>query len=364
MKGIGFPDIPDSQSGGVQEWIKVLQRISNEGGEGINAVRIYRPPACAVDEKSTCFEAFMREADRLGIYVLISGSGTQWGWFPGQFSACTGGTLQGCYEAGKILQWGRAIVQKFNYPNTLGIVIANEIEQNIKALPVLKAYARDLKAHMQMCNTDQNSLTNGKMRQIPLLYAATDKPSFLDQADYLFCGDAKDSIDAYGLNIERWVSDAGGKPQYDIVNGQVKNKNWPGAFIYSEEAGPYKTPDPGRTWNQLPNFFGNWPAIDGFSSYTYYGNSVYNMFDGPTADAKEYQDGKTFFSKIAQIGADPASQSPVYRAHPPCQGSFTQDGQTFALSDYSSIQAYDTPNSSPASCPKPWQNSTISKLVV
>jgi hypothetical protein len=370
MRGIGFPDIPSED---VKEWIKVLQRISQLSSK-INTIRIYRPPKCALDVKSDCFEDFMLEADRLGIYVLIAGSGTSWGYFPGHPDACdppisTG--LQGCYQVGGLLGFGRTIIQKFNYPNTLAIVIANEIEQNLDALPVLKAYARDLKAYMNMCNTEDDSPTKGMMRQIPLVYAATDKgDAFYDQADYLFCGEKDASIDAYGLNIERWVSDDGGKTEYDKVNKDVVERQWPGAFFYSEEGGPYSEsggPYPRvRTWTQIPGFFASWPNIDGFLSYAYYGNPNFNMFDGPTYDATIKEDGKAWFEALAQVGEDPASQEPQIYQPSICKTSIHIHSD-YSLQDYKSIKAYDTgENGWGKNCPKPWQkqNANATSAVV
>merc|ERR1719221_1114189 len=68
VQGIGFPDL--SGDANVSDWIDVLKRI-NQYSAKINAVRIYRPPACSLELGSACFGPFMREADKLGIYVLI-----------------------------------------------------------------------------------------------------------------------------------------------------------------------------------------------------------------------------------------------------------------------------------------------------
>jgi hypothetical protein len=176
----------------------------------------------------------MRQADKLGIYVLVPGSGVQWGTFPGTPAGCDpliSQGLQGCYVKGGVLGLGRMIVKNFNYPNTLGIVLANEIEQILQALPVLKAYARDMKLWMQECNSNADSPTKGKMKQI-LMYAATDSCFFEDQARYLFCGSPDVSIDMYGLNNERWTGnvdqDKNGKVYYDKTNGKVKDGGWNG----------------------------------------------------------------------------------------------------------------------------------------
>jgi hypothetical protein len=356
-KGIGFPNVGDV----VQDWIDVLKRVKSLSKE-LNTVRIYEPPKCATEFGSTCFEPFMKEADRLGVYVIVPGSGSLWGWFPGTTQACDPSTeagLQKCYSVGGILGWGRTIVDNFHYPNTLAIVLANEIEQNPEALPVLKAYARDMKLHMGMCNSNADSPSQGQMRQIPLMYAATDEgDATFDEADYLFCDDADVSIDIFGLNNERWVSDAGGKAQYDIIDKAIKERQWPGAYMHSEEGGPYGKPYPEvPSWAQVPVFFNNWTSIDGYVAYTYYGNPLYNMFSDKTANGTELADGKAFFKQIEKVVASPADAEPVAGQTPTCKTSITlKTGLKTALRDYNTIKSYDTgKNTYAANCPQPIQ---------
>jgi len=365
MKGIGFPNV--GKEAPVKDWIQVLQRIKKLAKE-INTIRVYEPPTCSVSFNSTCFEPFMREADRLGVYVMIAGSGTVFGYLPTNMGKCVPNTLQGCYQVGGLLGFGLTVLNNFNFPNTLAIAVANEIEQNIMALPVLKAYARDLKSHMKMCNVNKDSPTRGLMRHIPLVYAATDTgPTFANEADYLFCGDKHASIDIYGLNIERWVSDAGGRPQYNQVNKVVKAKRWPGAFVHSEEGGPYGKPFPAvPTWDQLPGFFGNWTGIDGFAAYCYWGgNARFNMFDGPSVNATELPDGKVFFKKIADIGADPVDEEPAAVITPDCNATIHIREKDYNMTDYRTIDWYDTgKNGYAVNCPKPWQSTNSSHIVV
>mmetsp|Transcript_124341 Transcript_124341/g.398149 ORF Transcript_124341/g.398149 Transcript_124341/m.398149 type:complete len:261 (+) Transcript_124341:209-991(+) len=115
-KGIGMPNSGED----VKEWIAVLQRIKSIASS-LNVVRLYELPTCAL--VSDCFKGFMLEADKLGVYVLAPGTGTTWGWLPGSASACTPATADGCYKAGAVLGWGQTIIQRFNYPNTLAIVM-------------------------------------------------------------------------------------------------------------------------------------------------------------------------------------------------------------------------------------------------
>jgi len=363
-KGIGFPNV--GKDADVSEWIRVLQRIHHIS-KHINVIRIYEPPNCAADLNSICFKPFMREADRLGVYVVIAGSGTLWGYFPATPAAC-GGSLQGCYEVGGILGFGINIVRNFNYPNTLAITIANEIEQNLQALPVLKAYARDLKSYMGMCNSNTASPTRGSMRQIPLIYSATDTGgSFLNEADYLFCDEESASIDIFGLNIERWISDEGGRQQYDMVNAGVKAKHWPGAFLHSEEGGPYGKPFPAvPTWDQIPGFFSNWPAIDGFMAYAYHGgNPQFNMFDGNSADSEELPDGKAFFGKMELMRPDPVDQAVESSKRPVCKTSLVIGTTSHDMVHYDIVKTYDTgPNAWAINCPKPWQESNTLNVFV
>lgn len=364
LKGIGFPNVGEAVD--VNEWISVLRRIKQLGPQ-INAIRIYEPPACAVAMKVGCFEPFMREADRLGVYVLIAGSGKSWGYFPDDENMCTPSTPQGCYKSGNVLGYGRNIIRNFNFPNTLGIVIVNEMERNtlgksnIVSLPALKAYARDLKSYMTMCDSLGDSPTKGHMRQIPLVYAAIDLGTYLyDEADYLFCGAFNSSIDIFGLNVERWVSDTGGKQQYDIINSNVEKRQWPGAFIHTEEGGPLRGVFH-RSWNQIPGFFKTWPSIDGFMAYSYNappGASSFNMFDGPSADANELIDGVYFFNNLKRIGKDPATVKPVAGKRPACKSSIVIDesGEKHPLIDFMSVEPYQTGDNGWAeNCPAPWQ---------
>lgn len=362
LKGIGFPNIPEPFD--VNEWIRVLQRIKNLGPQ-INAIRIYEPPTCAVGMTVGCFEPFMREADRLRVYVLIAGSGSSWGYFPDHEESCTPTTPQGCYRTGNVLGFGRDIIRNFNFPNTLGIVIVNEMENNILSLPALKAYARDLKTYMTMCNTFNDSATKGNMRQIPLVYAALDLGTDLyDEADYLFCGAFNSSIDIFGLNIERWMSDEGGRTQYDMINSKVKKRMWPGAYIHTEEGGPLEGVFH-RSWKQIPGFFKSWPSIDGFMAYTYNGATKFNMFDGPSADAEELMDGTVFFNKLKQIGKDPATVKPVVSTRPACQSSIVTAGVKHDLIDFMSVKIYDTgKNGWAVNCPAPWQAGDVKDVVV
>merc|ERR1712048_509911 len=169
-------------------------------------------------------------------------------------------------------------------------------------LSVLKAYARDLKAYMKMCNEDENSPAKGKMRQVPLMYAGADVPQMWTVADYLFCDGAHVSIDIFGLNFERWCEDASGKIEQDNLDKLVSEKQFPGAFMLSEMGcGIDQVPDHVRTWNEVPGFFENW-QLDGFVAYCYWSsNPNFNMFDGPTSRSTELQDGKNFFANMAKI---------------------------------------------------------------
>ena len=51
----------------------------------------------------------MREADSLGIYVIMAGSGTDWGYFPGLKDSCKG--PMDCYKKGGVLGFGRQVVR-------------------------------------------------------------------------------------------------------------------------------------------------------------------------------------------------------------------------------------------------------------
>jgi hypothetical protein len=253
------------------------------------------------------------------------------------------------------------IVNNFNYPNTLAIVLANEVEQNMGSMPALKAYARDLKLWMQTCNTHDESPSKGKMRQIPLMYAASDNAQVYEQAAYLFCENKDVSIDIYGLNVERWcgkpesTQDSNGKKTYDDINQKVKEGNWNGAFLHSEEGGPTNAYYGPRTWSQLKDFASDWPYINGYFAYAYFGpNPDFNMFDGPKADANEFPDGKTFFKQLSEVNPHPPTVQPSKVTSAQCAASLKVGDKTYDLPSVSEIKIYATGWSGWAeNCPKP-----------
>mmetsp|Transcript_124340 Transcript_124340/g.398146 ORF Transcript_124340/g.398146 Transcript_124340/m.398146 type:complete len:423 (+) Transcript_124340:209-1477(+) len=332
-KGIGMPNSGED----VKEWIAVLQRIKSIASS-LNVVRLYELPTCAL--VSDCFKGFMLEADKLGVYVLAPGTGTTWGWLPGSASACTPATADGCYKAGAVLGWGQTIIQRFNYPNTLAIVMGNEFDmQMLPFIPALKAYVRDLKAHMKMCNTNDASLTKGQMRSIPLMYACSDdrgNEGVFPKADYMFC------------------DTEAGKVVYDGINSFIAGRQYPGSFFFSE-MGCSKTNVAGhvRTWTQVHDFFNDFPAIDGFTAYTYSGNKDFDMFDSPLANATENEDGHHFFSGMKALGDEPQT-NPAPSQRPTCPSTILGD----AITSYHDVQTYNTgPAGEPSGCPKPYQNS-------
>mmetsp|Transcript_38977 Transcript_38977/g.61699 ORF Transcript_38977/g.61699 Transcript_38977/m.61699 type:complete len:481 (+) Transcript_38977:72-1514(+) len=371
-KGFAFPNV---QSSSVDAWIEMLEKI-HELGPNINAVRIYELPSCAglmaADQPGFCsFKPFMQKADSFGIYVLLPASGTVWGWFPGLPAACkppltnsAGDDLNGCYDAsaGGILGFGRQMVNNFNFPNVLAFVLANEVEQNFQAFPVVKAYARDMKEHMKLCNTNKESPTFGKMRQIPLAYAATDigNADIMQLTDYLLC-DSKDvSLDMMGINIERWTNDPGGHAQYKALSDAVGKKKWPAAWMHTEEGGPdhdHKS----RTWHQLKDFFANYSHVDGYYAYAWNSaNHDFDMFDSTDVNASMYPDGKAFFDAISKSGADPATTKPAETTTPDCASNLPFAGKTYVMVDYKTIKIYDTgANGWAPNCPVPWQDKLL-----
>lgn len=355
-KGIDFPNVDKTDVGA---WVKTLHRIRKESSN-INAVRIYQPPLCAFS--SDCFHIFMAEADALGVYVLVPGTGLTTGWLPNDPSACvfpntsTEPTANGCYRNGGVLGLGQNVIQRFNFPNTLAIVLANELDypRMYKYVAFLKAYARDLKTHMLMCNNDTDSPTQGKMRNIPLLYAKSDDggdPKDEAFAKYLFCGGHNISIDIFGLNNERYCSSQGAA-QYQGINKWVTDSKFPGAYMHTEE-GCSNIPYNGtRDWAQIKGFFENYPAFDGFFGYTYYdGQPMWGMFDGPNSTSKIFQDGMNFFANVDNHGAEPKSPevSPVI---PDCS-DVKLDPEMFSVD---SVEWYKTGESGDVkNCPLPYE---------
>jgi len=356
--GIGMPNTGDV----VKDWIDVLTRIKALG-PNINTVRVYELPACALATPyDRCFDVFFQEADKLGLYVLMPGTGRTWGFWPAVEKECwevnskgeqyPPATPNGCYRHGGLLGFGQEIVSRFNFPNVLAIVIGNEFDQQMsKYMPALKGYIRDLKLFMKMCHENDASPTKGYMRSIPLMYASSD--AYGDAADalkaqYLFCGDKEHSVDIFGLNVERWCDDTGGKIAYDGIRKWVEEGNFPGAFMFSE-MGCHTLAGP-RSWHQVHDFFTNFPSFSGFWAYTYNGNKDFDMFDKPNAKGNIEVDGTNFFNSLKKIG-DMTSRDPgATVAYPSCPPEIL--GHT--LSDYNDVEWYDTGAAGWAqSCPEP-----------
>jgi len=356
-KGIGMPNVGED----IGDWIKVLARIKNESAE-VNLVRIYELPTCAL--KSYCFEPFFREADQLGIYVVVPGTGTQWGWLPGP-GAC--GDLQGCYEKGGVLGFGQKALQFLSYPNTFAIMIGNEFDLEMgQFMPVLKAYARDLKKHMSMCVSEPDSPSYQRARVIPLMYASSDSGG--DDSDplvaqYMFCEGEDVSVDIFGLNVERWCNPDEGAREYKKINDWVTQQSYPGAFMFSEMGCKKKyIPSEIRAWDQLADIFSKHPALDGFFGYVYYGEINFNMFDGKLANSTILQDGKNFFAGFRNIRQEP-QQVPSATPSPKCPMGI-KNGVNF-VGDYKSIKEYGTGDaSSPRNCPKPYAEHATAEVVV
>lgn len=349
-KGMCMPNVGNNPD----DWIAVIRRIRKDSAQ-INTLRLYSVPHCAY--ASDCFEPFVIEADTLGFYLLLPGTGTEWGWLPGHENDCPKpANLQNCYQAGGVLGFGQTIIQHFNYPNILAIVMGNEFDMQMrKYIPILKAYARDLKVYMNMCNNDPESPSYETMRMIPLMYASSDDEGdvgVIPKAKYMFCSGPEVSVDIFGLNIERYCSDKEGQMVYKQVNSWVTQSKFPGAFFFSED-GCTRTviqPDHIRTWSQAVNFFSNFPAISGFTAYTYYGNVDFDMYDGPYANATMNKDGAAFLKSMQSIGDEPTDASGDRPMVPFCPPEILK----VPMADFNEITIYDTgPAGWAINCPHP-----------
>jgi len=268
---------------------------------------------------------------------------------------------QDCYQQGDVLTLGKQIIQKFNYPNTLALVIGNEIlrEATFSVISVLKAYARDLKAYMDMCNNDADSPSHGVFRKIPILYASNDDsgdPLDRQKAEYLFCDSAEVSIDIFGLNVERWCSPAHTN-SYDSIQTWVSEDNFPGAFIFSEMGCPQNLyPGNVRQWHQINSFFEKFSAFDGFAGYSYWSDNAFIMFEAATPDASVLPDGENFFAALDAVGAMTKREpgSPTYST---CQTQFPSSAlgpySPQTIDPYSGITDYNQVNFTAKSCPYP-----------
>jgi len=366
-RGIAFPNLGAAAS--IDDYISTIQRLKRLSSN-INMIRMYEFPTCIWDtQEGWCMAPFMEEADKLGIYVLVAATGSASGYLP-----ATGWTdAQDCYQQGGVLDMGRGIVQRFNYPNTLAIVIGNEFlgARTFSVISVLKAYARDLKAYMDMCNTDTASPSHGVFRKIPLLYASND--DFGDALDkqkaaYLFCGSEDTSIDIFGLNVERWCSDTLSN-SYDSIQTWVDDAKYPGSFIFSEMGCPQNLyPGGVRHWRQVIDFFANFSAFDGFAAYSYWSPNEFIMFESATPDAKELPDGENFFAALDAVGAM-AKREAGSTAYATCQMHMpaAQLGaqEPMAIEPLSSIHAYNQDQYPASECPaQRWPSGSTARFVV
>jgi len=252
---------------------------------------------------------------------------------------------------------GRGIVQRTHYNNTLAIVIGNEFfmgAHTFTAASVFKAYARDIKAYMKMCNEDHNSPSRGHMRQIPIMYAARDFGDVINKEvmSYLKCGSASISIDIYGLNVERWCSPTE-EHAYDGVHKMVEDADLPGAFMFSEMGCPQNLvsdPPEGQTcrtagtlehccprnWNQVPDFFTKFTMFSGFSAYALWNNGAlnFNMADTKFGEPL-YYDGLNFFNQTMKVTR--ADRPITSGSYPFCAAQLNKQD----VLPLDSIQAYD-----------------------
>jgi hypothetical protein len=362
-RGIAFPDV--DKEAGIDEYVSLLDTIKDHS-PNINMIRMYEVPPCAYVAGSTCLEVFMHHADSLGIYVLVPGSGKTYGYWPGP-DTCGSHDANWCYKEGGVLGFGEQALQLFNFPNTLALVIGNELDQQQPGkLPAIKAYARDLRSYQKMCHDQPESPSYQQYRMIPLMYASSDAygdAGFHPKAQYLFCGNHSVSIDIFGLNIERYCDQPDSAAIYKSINEWVSGQRFPGAYMHSEEgcARPGIATDV-RSWEQIKDFFTNYPSISGFVAYAYYGTPTFNMFDSKLSTAAINVDGKNFFDELDQIGALPDAEQ-LGGSYPECTTTLDLGvGGVHELVSVYSVHWYSTGSTGWAqNCPKPlgaWLSAT------
>jgi hypothetical protein len=250
-------------------WVAVLEQLA--GDLEINAVRVYDMD-CRLD-----YSAFLGRAAELGVYVIVPFTGVRGGGvldrngLPPPPAAATSGSSGGpgegsCYPPA-LYRYGRACADNFaRYPNVLAGTVGNEVMNSLAAWPAapcVRAYARDLKAHMRRRAKQErevsssssslsspssptgNGTTAPPYRVLPLLYAAqNDSPeasvppeaAMRLTAGYLTCVDDEGGegepgrnrsgaagsgskprrrlgrrrippdVDLYGINVESWCS--------------------------------------------------------------------------------------------------------------------------------------------------------------
>jgi len=260
-------------------WMKDVPYLA---GLNINALRIYNV------DPSFEHNLFMEEMAKVGIYVIVSATATKG---PGVLRSSL--PSPACYTTGLIVS-AKKIAKNFaHFPNTLGLVVGNEIANGVEvegedgvvmgllSIPCVKALTRDLRSWMVGCACT--------MRYLPLIYAATDFGRTSDIpgvgkiqirstiSDYLTCGD--DKIDVYGINIYTWCaldSSSSSKSTYQKVADTYSHYEVPVVLTeYGCNQGDFKSDygfDEGqRTWKQVEAIFSSElsDTISGAFAYQY-----------------------------------------------------------------------------------------------
>lgn len=103
------------------------------------------------------------------------------------------------YNSALLISFFETIDLLAKYPNTMGIVAADQVINDDKYLntaPVIKAVVRDVKRYMKLKNESMHQ------RVLPVAYdAMTYGPRDMTVLDYLTTGDALTSIDFWTVSL-------------------------------------------------------------------------------------------------------------------------------------------------------------------
>ncbi|XXG97299.1 hypothetical protein Hte_003595 [Hypoxylon texense] len=215
-------------------------------------------------DETKCHDAAMDLLAEAGIYVLIDAQ-----CLCGQRRDLSCHKPSATYTPQLLASCFRAVDVMASYPNTLGLIVANEFISSLRvtsAAPFLRALTRDIKKYMTLA-------TKQGQRVLPVGVSAADISHLLKtQLDYFSAGSDEEAIDFFAFN------------NFDCV-GQwfmIKSGTTPLADMFSSA--------------HIPVFFSQYssaetrarPFFDTRSLYTndemlrvFSGGMVYEFFDGP-----------------------------------------------------------------------------------
>ncbi|CAJ2511316.1 Uu.00g069410.m01.CDS01 [Anthostomella pinea] len=183
----GSPDpLADDQLEDLRRCIPLFREL------GLNTLFIY-----SIDETKNHDEAMNLLAEA-GIYVLLGLSTPR--------RAISRIAPYESYTVDLLQQTFRAVDAVAAYPNTLGVIVSNEVistTQSTRAAPVIRALTRDVKRYMA------EAADRAGQRVLPVGISAVDVLSFqMLQFDYFSAGPEEEAIDFFSFNNYSWAGES------------------------------------------------------------------------------------------------------------------------------------------------------------